>query len=154
MALSKPSEYQEVPAQQGEATVYAEDINQIISNIEKIKGGQANEAPVSDIQQLNQDIKDLETKIINQELPKKQDELKAGHNIIIDENNTIHSTGGSGEGGSSIASDIFYNNNKSSLNADNVQDAIDETCKKVNNIKLEAESISYDKNQFRIFIKI
>ena len=128
MDLSKPNEYKEVSARQSEETVYAEDINQIISNIEKIKGGQANEAPVSNIQQLNQDIKDLETKIINQELPKKQDKLKAGHNIKITEDNTIHSTGGSGEGGSSIASDIFYNNNESGLNADNQHNHIWDTC--------------------------
>ena len=47
--LEKPTEYQEVSAQQNEKTVYAEDINQIITNVEKLKGGQANEAPVSNI---------------------------------------------------------------------------------------------------------
>ena len=50
--LEKPTEYNEVPAQQGETTVYAEDINQIITNVEKLKGGQANEAPVSNIKDL------------------------------------------------------------------------------------------------------
>ena len=63
MALSKPNEYNEVPAQQGEATVYAEDINQIISNIEKIKGGQANEAPVSNIKDLHSSINELKEKL-------------------------------------------------------------------------------------------
>ncbi|MCZ9944237.1 hypothetical protein OFR43_08610 [Brachyspira hyodysenteriae] len=60
MALSKPNEYNEVPAQQGEATVYAEDINQIISNIEKLKGGQANEAPISNIKELKEHLDNLE----------------------------------------------------------------------------------------------
>ena len=60
MALSKPNEYKEVPAQQGEATVYAEDINQIISNIEKLKGGQANEAPISNIKELKEHLDNLE----------------------------------------------------------------------------------------------
>ncbi|MCZ9875437.1 hypothetical protein OFP88_05235 [Brachyspira hyodysenteriae] len=60
MALSKPNEYNEVPAQQGEATVYAEDINQIISNIEKLKGGQANEAPISNIKELKERLDNLE----------------------------------------------------------------------------------------------
>ncbi|OEJ13097.1 hypothetical protein BFL38_00595 [Brachyspira hampsonii] len=59
MALSKPNEYKEVPAQQGETTVYAEDINQIISNIEKIKGGQANEAPISNIKELKERVDGL-----------------------------------------------------------------------------------------------
>ncbi|MCZ9937660.1 hypothetical protein OFQ60_14340 [Brachyspira hyodysenteriae] len=53
-------EYQEVPAQQGEATVYAEDINQIISNIEKLKGGQANESPISNIKELKERLDNLE----------------------------------------------------------------------------------------------
>lgn len=60
MALSKPNEYNEVPAQQGEATVYAEDINQIISNIEKLKGGQANETPISNIKELKEHLDNLE----------------------------------------------------------------------------------------------
>ncbi|WPC36862.1 hypothetical protein PQQ32_08190 [Brachyspira hyodysenteriae] len=60
MALSKPNEYNEVPAQQGEATVYAEDINQIISNIEKLKGGQANESPISNIKELKERLDNLE----------------------------------------------------------------------------------------------
>lgn len=54
--LEKPAEYNEVPAQQGETTVYAEDINQIISNIEKIKGGEANEAPISNIKELKERV--------------------------------------------------------------------------------------------------
>lgn len=61
MALEKPAEYQEVSAKQNEETVYAEDINQIISNIEKIKGGEADEAPASDIKDLDSRLKTLES---------------------------------------------------------------------------------------------
>lgn len=60
MALSKPNEYKEVSARQSEETVYAEDINQIISNIEKIKGGQANEAPVATIKDIHERLLALE----------------------------------------------------------------------------------------------
>ena len=60
MALSKPNEYKEVSARQSEETVYAEDINQIISNIEKIKGGQANEVPVATIKDLHERLLALE----------------------------------------------------------------------------------------------
>lgn len=61
MALSKPNEYKEVSARQSEETVYAEDINQIISNIEKIKGGQANEAPVATIKDIHERLLALES---------------------------------------------------------------------------------------------
>lgn len=61
MALSKPNEYKEVSAKQNEETVYAEDINQIISNIEKIKGGQANEAPAATIKDLHERLLALES---------------------------------------------------------------------------------------------
>ena len=61
--LEKPTEYQEVSAKQGEETVYAEDINQIISNVEKLKGGQANEAPVSNIKDLHSSINELKERI-------------------------------------------------------------------------------------------
>ena len=61
MALSKPNEYKEVSARQSEETVYAEDINQIISNIEKIKGGEANEAPVTTIKDLHERLLALES---------------------------------------------------------------------------------------------
>lgn len=61
MALSKPNEYKEVSARQSEETVYAEDINQIISNIEKIKGGQANEAPAATIKDLHERLLALES---------------------------------------------------------------------------------------------
>ena len=60
MALSKPNEYKEVSAKQNEETVYAEDINQIISNIEKLKGGQANESPISNIKELKEHLDNLE----------------------------------------------------------------------------------------------
>ncbi|KLI61656.1 hypothetical protein [Brachyspira hyodysenteriae] len=61
--LEKPTEYQEVSAQQNEKTVYAEDINQIITNVEKLKGGQANEAPVSNIKDLHSSINELKERI-------------------------------------------------------------------------------------------
>ena len=61
MALSKPNEYKEVSARQNEETVYAEDINQIISNIEKIKGGQANEAPAATIKDIHERLLALES---------------------------------------------------------------------------------------------
>ena len=61
--LEKPTEYQEVSAKQGEETVYAEDINQIISNVEKLKGGQANEAPISNIKDLHSSINELKERI-------------------------------------------------------------------------------------------
>ncbi|MEI0508449.1 hypothetical protein [Brachyspira intermedia] len=61
--LEKPTEYQEVSAQQNEKTVYAEDINQIITNVEKLKGGQANEAPVSNIKDLHSNINELKEKL-------------------------------------------------------------------------------------------
>ena len=61
--LEKPTEYQEVSAQQNEKTVYAEDINQIITNVEKLKGGQANEAPVSNIKDLHFSINELKERI-------------------------------------------------------------------------------------------
>ena len=61
--LEKPTEYQEVSAQQNEETVYAEDINQIITNVEKLKGGQANEAPVSNIKDLHSSINELKERI-------------------------------------------------------------------------------------------
>ena len=61
MALSKPNEYKEVSARQIEETVYAEDINQIISNIEKIKGGQANEAPAATIKDIHERLLALES---------------------------------------------------------------------------------------------
>ena len=61
MALNKPNEYKEVSARQSEETVYAEDINQIISNIEKIKGGQANEAPVATIKDIHERLLVLES---------------------------------------------------------------------------------------------
>ncbi|MEI0496730.1 hypothetical protein R4J09_15180, partial [Brachyspira intermedia] len=61
--LEKPTEYQEVSAKQNEKTVYAEDINQIITNVEKLKGGQSNEAPVSNIKDLHSSINELKEKL-------------------------------------------------------------------------------------------
>lgn len=43
-----------------------------------------------------EDIYEQILALINEELPKKQDKLTAGENIIIDENNVISSTGGGG----------------------------------------------------------
>ncbi|MEI0842452.1 peptidase [Brachyspira pilosicoli] len=59
--LEKPDNYKEVPALQDGETVYAQDHNQIIANIEKIKGGKPNEAPVSNIKEL----KDILDGILN-----------------------------------------------------------------------------------------
>ena len=61
MSLEKPDIYKEVHALQGGETVYAEDHNQIIANIEKIKGGKSNEAPISNIKEL----KDILNGILN-----------------------------------------------------------------------------------------
>lgn len=61
MSLEKPDIYKEVHALQGGETVYAEDHNQIIANIEKIKGGKPNEAPISNIKEL----KDILDGILN-----------------------------------------------------------------------------------------
>ncbi|TKZ28171.1 peptidase, partial [Brachyspira catarrhinii] len=52
MALEKPENYREVPALQDGETIFAEDHNQIIADIEKIKGGKSNEVPVSNIKEL------------------------------------------------------------------------------------------------------
>lgn len=50
--LEKPIEYKEIESQQNGAPIYAENINQIISNIELIKGGERNEAPVGNIKDI------------------------------------------------------------------------------------------------------
>ncbi|MCZ9920391.1 peptidase [Brachyspira hyodysenteriae] len=60
MSLEKPENYKEVPALQDGEIVFAEDHNQTIANIEKLKGGKPNEAPVSNIKEL----KDILDKII------------------------------------------------------------------------------------------
>ncbi|WP_205676583.1 hypothetical protein, partial [Brachyspira sp. G79] len=52
MVLEKPENYREVPALQDGETIFAEDHNQIMANIEKLKGGKPNEAPVSNIKEL------------------------------------------------------------------------------------------------------
>lgn len=57
--LEKPSEYNEVSARQNEETIYAEDINKIISNIEILKGGEAYEAPISNIKELKETLDSL-----------------------------------------------------------------------------------------------
>ena len=54
--LEKPKEYKSIEAQQNNDTIYAEDINQIISNIELIKGGSSNEAPAGNIKELKADL--------------------------------------------------------------------------------------------------
>lgn len=54
MPLTKPKDYKEVPALQNGENVYAQDHNQIIANIEKLKGGKPNEAPVSNIKELKE----------------------------------------------------------------------------------------------------
>ena len=42
MLLTKPKDYKEVPALQNGETVYAQDHNQIIANIEQLKGDRNN----------------------------------------------------------------------------------------------------------------
>lgn len=54
MPLTKPKDYKEVSTLQDGETVYAQDHNQIIANIEKLKGGKPNEAPVSNIKELKE----------------------------------------------------------------------------------------------------
>ena len=54
--LEKPKEYKEIEAQQNNDTIYAEDINQIISNIELIKGGSSDEVPAGNIKELKADL--------------------------------------------------------------------------------------------------
>lgn len=61
MSLEKPDIYKEVQTLQDGETVYAQDHNQIIENIEKIKGGKPNEAPISNIKEL----KDILDGILN-----------------------------------------------------------------------------------------
>ncbi|WP_028331201.1 hypothetical protein [Brachyspira alvinipulli] len=73
--LEKPTEYQEVSAKQNEETVYAEDINQIITNVEKLKGGQANETPVSNIKDLHSSINELKERIDGLQLPSSADKI-------------------------------------------------------------------------------
>lgn len=50
--LEKPIEYKEIESQQNGDPIYAENINQIISNIEAIKGGESNEAPTGNIKDI------------------------------------------------------------------------------------------------------
>lgn len=50
--LDKPKEYKEIKARQNDKTIYAEDINQIIKNIELIKGGASSEAPAGNIKDI------------------------------------------------------------------------------------------------------
>ena len=55
--LEKPKEYKEVKSRQNDDTIYAEDINQIISNIELIKGGSSDEAPAGNIKDIYERLK-------------------------------------------------------------------------------------------------
>ena len=55
--LEKPKEYKEVKSRQNNDTIYAEDINQIISNIELIKGGSSDEAPAGNIKDIYERLK-------------------------------------------------------------------------------------------------
>lgn len=61
MPLEKPDIYKEVQTLQDGETVYAQDHNQIIANIEQLKGGKANEAPVSNIKELKEILDKLTT---------------------------------------------------------------------------------------------
>lgn len=55
--LEKPKEYKEVKSRQNDDTIYAEDINQIISNIELIKGGSSDESPAGNIKDIYERLK-------------------------------------------------------------------------------------------------
>ena len=46
IALDKPRVYKEVQSQQPEQYILAEDINQLIANVEILKGGGSGETPV------------------------------------------------------------------------------------------------------------
>ena len=77
--LGKPTTYNEVKSQQPENYILAEDINQIIANIEVIKGGSSSETPVINIKSLNEKADDTITNLNNeiQNRTNKDSELKS-----------------------------------------------------------------------------
>ena len=64
--LKKPTEYNEIEAQQPDTTIFAEDINQIIRNVEVVKGGASAEPPVSNIKELKERADELDNKLYNE----------------------------------------------------------------------------------------
>lgn len=60
--LEKSKEYKEVESQQNGEPIYAENINQIISNIEAIKGGESSKAPVGNIKDIYERLNNLNNK--------------------------------------------------------------------------------------------
>ena len=62
-ALDKPRVYKEVQSQQPEQYIFAEDINQLIANVEILKGGGSGETPVIDIKTLNKKSDDTILKL-------------------------------------------------------------------------------------------
>ncbi len=62
-ALDKPRVYKEVQSQQPEQYILAEDINQLIANVEILKGGGSGETPVIDIKTLNKKSDDTILKL-------------------------------------------------------------------------------------------
>ena len=63
IALDKPRVYKEVQSQQPEKYILAEDINQLIANVEILKGGGSGETPVIDIKTLNKKSDDTILKL-------------------------------------------------------------------------------------------
>ena len=63
IALDKPRTYKEVQSQQPEQYILSEDINQLIANVEILKGGGSGETPVIDIKTLNKKSDDTILKL-------------------------------------------------------------------------------------------
>ncbi len=63
IALDKPRVYKEVQSQQPEQYILAENINQLIANVEILKGGGSGETPVIDIKTLNKKSDDTILKL-------------------------------------------------------------------------------------------
>ena len=96
--LGKPTTYNEVKSQQPENYILAEDINQIIANIEVIKGGSSSETPVINIKSLNEKADDTITNLNNeiQNRANKDSELKSQidrlNESLTNESNTREET--------------------------------------------------------------
>ena len=96
--LGKPTTYNEVKSQQPENYILAEDINQIIANIEVIKGGSSSETPVINIKSLNEKADDTITNLNNeiQNRTNKDSELKSQidrlNESLTNESNTREET--------------------------------------------------------------
>ncbi|PTY39493.1 hypothetical protein [Brachyspira hampsonii] len=110
MSLEKPENYKEVPALQDGETVFAEDHNQILANIEKLKGGKPNEVPVSNLKELKTLLNDIlsgktltaaqvtfdneEAKLIYKKynFPKFKTNIKTINLVLTDENGSSEYT--------------------------------------------------------------